>query len=197
MTTKDKKRNLVPLVGYAVIIALGIVVLYLLSVWNSVVDKTTMYHDYWALFWAASSQYGLDFWLGKVSILGKGSFGSAFFLQYVPWAFVLLVTVEGILVAVARWKHREVKYICIWMNVAWVVYGLIWLMTATGIAALAHYLNLYTMPVPNLPGVEVKGDVDWLTHFLTPGIFVIPLLSISFYDIFQWKGRRGLRYEAI
>jgi hypothetical protein len=197
MTAETTKRNLVPLIGYAVIVALAVAVLYLLTVWNSVVDKTTMYHDYWALFWTASSQYGLDFWLGKVSILGRGSFGSATFLQYVPWAFILVVLIHVIRAAFERWKHREVRYLYIWINGAWIIYGLIWLMVATGIAALAHYLNLYSMPVPNMPGVEVKGEVDWLTHFLTPGIFVIPLLSISFYDLFQWKGRRGLLYEAI
>jgi len=35
-----------------------------------------------------------------------------------------------------------------------------------------------------------------LTHFLSTGFLAIPLLSISFYDIFGWKGKRGLVMEA-
>ena len=183
--------------GYVITIILGSLLLYLISVWNSVVDKTILYRDYWALFWEASSKYGGEFWLGKVSILGRGSFGSAYFLQYIPWVFVLLIAIYVTRAVFERWKRRETPYLFIWMNSAWIIYGLIWIISATGIAALAHYLNLYAMPVPGYPGVEVKGEVDWLTHLGTVGIFAIVLSSISFYDLFRWKGRRGLLYESV
>ena len=183
--------------GYTITISLGILLLYLISVWNSIVDKTTFYRDYWALFWEAANKYGGEFWLGKISILGRGSFGSAYFLQYVPWVFIIFV---GIYIARGLfewWTYRKVRHLYLWMNATWILYALIWLFVATGIAALAHYLNLYTMQVPNMVGVEVKGEVDWLTHWFSAGFFSIPLLSISFYDLFQWKGRRGLFYEAV
>jgi len=181
----------------AVALAPTVLAIYVILLWNSLVDRTILYRDYWTIFWTAASEYGADFWLGKISILGRGSFGSAFFLQYVVYAFLLIPVIFIIQILYKKFRKRNLRYLYIWVNSRWIAYAIVWVAIATGLAAFAHYLNLYSMPVPNIPGAEVKGEVDWLTHWWTPGIFSVVLLSIDFYEAFGWQGKRGRIYEAI
>lgn len=191
----DKYRAIA---GYAVTIALGVILLYLISIWNSVIDRATLYRDYWALFWEAANKYGGEFWLGRISVLGKGSFGSAAYLRYVPWVFAAFIVIY---ICQLLWVHhtgRSLNRPIIWANSLFLVYGLTMMFVATGLAAMGHYLDLYSIRLtcPDGTVISIVGTVDWLTHWFTPDYFSIPLCMVNFYDLFKWHGKRGRICEA-
>jgi hypothetical protein len=187
-----------PTIGYIVLGAMIVLLVALVNRWYVLIDKTTLYHDYWTIFWEASNKYGLEFWLGTVSILGKGSFGSAAFLRYVPWIFIGFIIIY---ICQLLWTHYTGKSLnrpIIWANSLFLVYGLVMIFIATGLAAMGHYLDLYSIRLtcPDGTVISIAGTVDWLTHWFTPDYFSIPLCMINFYDLLKWRGKRGRLYEA-
>ena len=151
--------------------------------------------DHVGMFWVAVQTYGLDFWLGKVSILGRGSFGSAALLHYVIYLYPIVLGIY--LVQWWKWKHdRDFSVDYIWTRPLWLGITFLIVFVATGIAAYAHFNDLYTCRPP-LCSVDMETSVDTLTHFWTVAMIAASLCNINLMDLFGWKGRGGRLKEAL
>jgi len=147
------------------------------------------------MFLYAAQTYGLDFWLGKRSILGPGSFGSAAFLQYV--IYLPLVVLAIYLVQWWKWKHDNDFHIdYVWSRPLWLAITFLVMFIATGVAAYAHYNDLYTCRPP-LCTSPMETRVDDLTHFWTVLMVTTALLNINLMDLFKWTGKAGRLKEAL
>ena len=147
------------------------------------------------MFLYAAQTYGADFWLGKVSILGKGSFGSAAMLHwiiYLPFAVLAIFLVQ-------LWfkKHDNALSIdYVYSNTLWLIITFTVMFIAIGIAAYAHYNDLYTCRPP-LCTSPMETRVDDLTHFWTVAMIVSALCNLNFMDLLGWHSRVGRLKEAL
>jgi hypothetical protein len=194
--TAETKRIILALLILATLFG---VVGYLFSTWLATVNwneasvSGQQPHDYWTDFWYAAQTYGPEFFLGKMSILGRGSFGSATFLQYVPWAYIGFL---AIVLIRSLWSRHcgEPKEWYLWVNLRWIAFGLIFLFLATSFAAYAHYADLYTIRLPD--GTHLEGSADTITHTFSPNIFTVILLAVNIMGLLGLHGFKGRIIEA-
>lgn len=151
--------------------------------------------DHVGMFLNATQTYGLDFWLGKVSILGKGSFGSAAMLHWIIYLPFFVLGIYFIQVFL-HWNGRKLDRHYVWSNTFWLIITFMVMFTAIGIAAYAHYNDLYTCRPP-LCTSPMETRVDDLTHFWTVAMIASALCNINWMDLLGWHRRIGRLKEAL
>lgn len=170
------------------------ILLWFIYRWSYLANWTGQ-RDHWGMFWNASATYGSKFWLGEISILGPGSFGSAAMLHWIIYLPFFVLGIYFIQVFL-HWNSRKLDRDYIWTNTLWLLITFAVMLTAIGIAAYAHYNDLYTCRPP-LCTSPMETRVDDLTHFWTVAMIAAALCNINFMDLLGWHGHASRLKEAL
>ncbi len=164
----------------------AVLALYWLAQFLEVVDRTNA-HDY-------VSDVFRVFMDDPIGVLFFQTAGSAVFLRYLPISFAFLV---------GLWlydRKPRTPYLYIWSRGWWIAWTIFWGML-TWVVAAAAQANQWYAASTYVDGVRVftgePGEVDWITHQLTPGFIAAFLCNFAFMDIFRLRGRSGRLWEIL